>query len=132
MDDSTKILIVDEDILSIVNVSATLLRRGYAVSHATDQEQALEAVRDSKPDLIICNLDCRKLNAAQFVQRVNQGSESQGIPFLFMIESQREDALAPEILGPKQYLVKPFSKDQVTTAVQEHFRRQRPKTFDQP
>jgi CheY-like chemotaxis protein len=114
------ILVVDEDLLSIVNISQTLLRGGYVISHATDNEAALKAIRVEKPDLIICNLDGRNLDAHRLVSTLQQARALRTIPILFVIESQREPAQAPEILGPKQYLKKPFTREQLASAVREH------------
>jgi CheY-like chemotaxis protein len=120
-----RILVVDEDLLSIANVSQTLLRGGYVISHATDHQTALKAIRDERPDLIICNLDGRNLNPHQLVSTVQQTSAFRTIPFLFVVESQRDPERAPEILGPKLYLTKPFTREQLTSAVGEHLGQKR-------
>jgi CheY-like chemotaxis protein len=129
METNTKkrILIVDEDLLSIANITQTLFRGGYVVSHATDNQTALEVIRDEKPDLIICNLDERKIDSHQLVSTVQHASALRTIPFLFVVESQRDPAQAPEILGPKEYLKKPFTREQLASAVQEHLSRKRQK-----
>ena len=114
------ILVVDEDLLSIVNISQTLLRGGYVISHATDNENALKVIKVKKPDLIICNLDGRNLDAHRLVSTLQQARSLRTIPFLFVVESQQEPAEAPEILGPRQYLKKPFTREQLASAVREH------------
>lgn len=120
-----KILVVDEDLLSIASISLTLLRGGYVISHATDHQTALKAIKDERPDLIICNLDGRKFDAHQLVNTVHQARAYRTIPFLFVVESQRDPAQAPEILGPKQHLTKPFTREQLASAVQERLDRKR-------
>jgi CheY-like chemotaxis protein len=122
-----RILVVDEDLLSIANISQTLLRGGFVISHATDHQTALKVIRDEKPDLIICNLDGRNLDSHQLVNTVQQSRAFRTIPFLFVVESQRDTARAPEILGPIQYLKKPFTREQLASAVQEHLSRKRQK-----
>ena len=128
MVESAKILIVDEDILSIVNISQTLVRGGYIISHATDHAGAIKAVREEKPDLIICNLGAQRLDTTEFIREVKQKAAHQNIPFLFIVDSLTENASAPDILGPRQYLTKPFTREQVVTAVQQNLKRRKPKT----
>jgi PleD family two-component response regulator len=128
MAESARILIVDEDILSIVSLSQTLVRGGFTISHATDHERAIKAVKDEKPDLIICNLGGQRLNAKELVRVVGQKAAHKSIPFLFIVESHPETVSAPEILGPRQYLTKPFTREQVLTAVQQHLKRRKSKT----
>jgi len=115
-----KILVVDEDLSTIANISQTLLRGGYVISHATDQQTALKVIKDERPDLIICNLDGQKFNARQLVSIVRQARALRSIPFLFVIESEQTPGQAPEILGPRQYLKRPFTREQLASAVQEH------------
>jgi CheY-like chemotaxis protein len=120
MNDPKRILIVDDDLLSIASISQTLLRGGYQTIHATNRRGALRAILHDRPDLVICNLDGRKFNARQLLQSVKQDRESRGIPFLFLVESHLHPNPAPEILGPKQYLKKPFTREQLTSAIRDH------------
>ena len=116
---------MDEDLLSIASIFHTLLRGGYVLSHATNHQTALKAIKDERPDLIICNLDRRNLEAHRLVSTVQQTRAFRTIPFLLIVESKRDPAHAPEILGPKQYLTKPFTQEQLASAVQEHLDRKR-------
>jgi len=126
MADSAKILIVDEDILNIANISQTLVRGGFVISHATSHERALKAVTHERPDLIICNLDAPAIDADEFVRTVKQKAALKGIPFLFIVGAHNASTLAPEILGPRQYLSIPFTREQVFAAVLEHLKHRRP------
>jgi len=114
-----RILIVDGDLLSIVNISQTLLRSGYVLSHATDEAEAMKAVKTEKPDLIICALSSRKQDGRRFAEEMRHTRNIPSIPFLFVLESQSDSSRAPQILGPKQYLTKPFTREQLSLAVHE-------------
>jgi len=122
-----RILVMDEDMLSSANIFLTLLRGGYVLSHAANHKTALKAIKDERPDLIICNLDRRNLEAHRLVSTVQQTRAFRTIPFLLVVESKRDPAQAPEILGPKRFLVKPFTREQLASAVQEHLDRKRQK-----
>ena len=120
-----RILIVDDDLLSIANISQTLLRGGFQTIHATNRRGAIKSIRLDQPDLVIFNLDGRKFDAHQLLQSVKQEREVRGLPFLFLVESHRLPDPAPEILGPKQYLKKPFTREELTSAVHDHLTRRR-------
>jgi CheY-like chemotaxis protein len=118
-----KILIVDDDLLSIATMAQTLLRNGYQVVHATDEDRALKASQKDKPDLIICNYEHKKLDVRQFVKSLQNVRPSQGIPLLLIAESRESLDQEPGILGPKRHLTRPFTREQLTIAVQENLKR---------
>ena len=78
-----KILIVDDDILSIATLTQILLQNGYQVLHAEDRDHAVRIAQRSRLDMIICNAENKKVDAVQFlkfVRQVPQARCSQAIP----------------------------------------------------
>lgn len=122
-----KILIVDDDLLSIATMAQTLLRNGYQVVHATDEEKAFKSTKKDKPDLIICNAESKKLDVQQLLKSIQNVRPSRGIPFLMITESADSSSEEPGILGPKKHLNRPFTREQLTIAVQENLKRLPPK-----
>ncbi len=123
MTKSKRILLIDDDLISIATISQMLLQGGYHALHVTSRTSAMGAILEEKPDLVICNLDGGQCDAVQLVQSLQQERQARNIPFLFLVESDRSADPAPEILGPRQYLKKPFTREQLVSAVQEHFKR---------
>ena len=113
-----KILIIDDDLLNIINISQILLRGGYQICHESDQGRALQAVRETSPDLVICKLRFGDQTAQALLQEVRGSSRLRTIPFLFLAERLQYSA-GPDILGPKQLLTRPFSREQLLNAVQD-------------
>ena len=122
-----KILIVDDDVLSIATMAQTLLRNGYQIVHATDEAKAFKMTKKDKPDLIICNYESKKLDVRQLLKSIQNVRPSRGIPLLLISESGQSPTEEPEILGPKQHLNRPFTREQLTIAVQENLKRLPPK-----
>ncbi|MCX6143485.1 MAG: response regulator [Ignavibacteriales bacterium] len=118
-----KILIVDDDVLTIATMAQTLLRNGYQVTHATDEDRAFKATKKDKPDLIICNYESKKLDIRQLLKSIQNVRPSRGIPLLLITESGESLSEEPGILGPKQHLNRPFTREQLTIAVQENLKR---------
>lgn len=125
--DTKKILVVDDDLLTIATISQTLLRNGYQVFHATDEEHAFKTTKKDKPDLIICNFESTKLDAVQLFRTVRQTPQTRGVPFLFITKTQQMPDEEAGILGPKNNLIRPFTREQLTIAVQENLKRLQPK-----
>jgi CheY-like chemotaxis protein len=121
--DPKKILIVDDDLLSIATISQTLLRNGYQVMRAEDEDRAIRAMKKFRPDLIICNAESKKLDALQLLKTMQQAPQTRGIPFLFITESQEPVHKEAGIIGPRQYLTRPFTREQLAIAVQENLKR---------
>lgn len=117
-----RILIIDDDLFSIASISQTLLHDGYQILHAADHIRALKVIERDEPDLIICSLDERRPNVDRLMQTVEQTLQGSGIPYFFILQSQRRGDGAPDILGPKQYLTKPFTHEQLAMAVEDHLR----------
>jgi len=117
-----KILIVDDDILGIATMAQTLLRNGYQIAHATDEERAFKATKKDKADLIICNCESKKLDVQQLLKSIQTVRPSPGIPCLLITESQASLNEEPGILGPKRHLNRPFTREQLTIAVQENLK----------
>jgi two-component system OmpR family response regulator len=118
-----KILIVDDDLLTIATMAQTLLRNGYQVMHATDEAKAFKSTKKDRPDLIICNAESKSLDVQQLLKSIHNARPSQGIPLLLITESGESLSGEPGILGPKQRLSRPFTREQLTIAVQENLKR---------
>jgi PleD family two-component response regulator len=63
---SKKILVVDDDLLTIATMAQTLPRNGYQVVHTTDQDRAFKSAKKDRPDLIICNSETRSWTCFTF------------------------------------------------------------------
>ena len=121
--DPKKILIVDDDLANVAAITQILLRNGYDVLHEEDEQRVVRTAKKSRPDLIICNAESRKLDAFRMVKAVCQAPRMRGTPVLFLTESRELTWAGPDLLGPKQYLRKPFTREQLAIAVQENLKR---------
>jgi sigma-B regulation protein RsbU (phosphoserine phosphatase) len=52
----TRILVVDDDSMMRFNIAAYLEDSGYNVAEAVDGSEAIVALRDEPPDLVLCDL----------------------------------------------------------------------------
>jgi CheY-like chemotaxis protein len=117
-----KILIVDDDLRNIATISQVLLENGYRVLHAEDKDRAVKVARNSMPDLIICNAESKALDSLELLKTMRQAQQVRGISILFLTDSEELLGAIPGILFPKQYLRKPYTREQLTIAVQENLK----------
>jgi CheY-like chemotaxis protein len=120
--DVKRILIIDSDVFNVASISQMLLEKGYRILHATDQLKASKVLKKERPDLIICDLDGQTLDANVLMSTLQRMPRMRGIPFLFLARSRKLTDAAPDILGPKLYLTKPFTREQLAAAVEEHLK----------
>ena len=119
---SQKILIVDDDILSTATLIQILIENGYEVLHAEDKDRAVRVLQKSRPDMIICNAESKKVDALELLKFVRQAPQTRGAAFLILTERREMLAGEPSLLGPKQFLMKPYTREQVAIAVQENLK----------
>jgi len=109
MADSPRILLVDDEPDLVHLVSARLQAAGYQVTTAADGQQALDLVRQEKPDLIILDLMLPKVNGYKVCRLLKFDDRYRKIPILiFTARAQEEDIRLATDCGAEAYLTKPF------------------------
>jgi signal transduction histidine kinase len=94
------------------------LRSTYRVLSAEDGEAGLSEAIKRKPDLIVSDVMMPKMNGEQLVHAVRATSELDAVPIL-LLTAKADDALRARILemGAQDYLLKPFSRDELLARV---------------
>jgi DNA-binding NarL/FixJ family response regulator len=116
--------VVDDDDGFRALVQALLERAGIAVELAADGNAALEAVRLSKPGLVLLDV-CLPGTSGYEVYRELKDRHGDALPIIF-ISGERTDALdrvAGLLLGADDYLVKPFDPDELLARVRRSLAR---------
>ncbi|WP_245857673.1 response regulator transcription factor [Mumia flava] len=127
---SARLLVVDDD-PSILDLLASSLRfAGFEVSTAADGRAALAAVRDLPDlDLVVLDVMMPELDGFEVLKRMR--SEHVDVPVVFLTaRDATADRVAGLTAGGDDYLVKPFSLDELVARVQAVLRRTRRGTGD--
>jgi DNA-binding response OmpR family regulator len=136
MHEATILVVDDEPSIGEV-VSIYLRRAGYQVLVAHDGQAALEAVEKQPPDLVVLDLMLPQVDGLQITRRLR----AQGDTPIIMLTARREEAdrIAGLEMGADDYVVKPFSPQELVSRVKAVLRRtrasaptpdQRPLVFD--
>lgn len=108
----TKILIVDDDPDVQLVLSDFCFDHGYEVVVAGSGDEALEKVRDEKPDLVMLDLMMPEMDGIDTLKGIHQ--IVRGLPVV-MITGFADEALAREAmsLGAVDYVLKPVDYSQL-------------------
>lgn len=115
MDVSIKILIVD-DTYSMRRIVANTLR-SLGFKNCVDVESAeaaLSLLKRESFDLIMSDWNMPGMSGLEFLQKVRSSPEHKHIPFMMVTaEGNKENVISAVKAGVSQYIVKPFSKEQL-------------------
>jgi two-component system response regulator ResD len=116
-----KILVVDDE-PNIREVVGLYLRRdGHTVVSATDGEEALEAFRESEPDLVVLDLMLPKVGGLEVCRRMRADRR---VPLIMLTaRGDEEERIVGLSLGADDYVVKPFSPRELAARVAAVLRR---------
>lgn len=115
------ILIADDNRVVTMLVKELLTRAGYTVVPFNNGELALKAVTTSLPDLVLLDVDMPGLSGFDVCRAIKQNPLSADIPVLFVTAcAERKDIIAGFEAGGQDYILKPFTKEELLARVQTH------------
>jgi two-component system sensor histidine kinase/response regulator len=120
----TKILVIEDDSAVRTNLLELLDAEYFAVMGAEDGREGLQLARDYLPDLIICDILMPELDGYSVLEQLRQDPRTDTIPFVFL-SAMRElaDLRQGMDLGADDYLTKPFTRDQLLSAIAARLER---------
>ncbi len=119
---AVRALVVDDE-SSITQLIAMALRyEGWEVATADNAEGALEAVRAFKPDVAVFDVLLPDFDGMQLLSRVRSSGEIFPVLFLTALDSV-EDRVAGLTAGGDDYVVKPFSLEELLARLRGLVRR---------
>ena len=117
----TKIVIVEDEPSISEVVSLYLRRAGYDVTSFSDGEKAFEAIANSMPDLIILDVMLPSMDGFTLTRNLRDYSD---VPIILLTSRREEsDRIAGLELGADDYVVKPFSPQELVSRVRAVLRR---------
>ena len=120
MSEASILVVEDEPSIGEV-VSVYLKRAGYQVSLVRDGEAALVALAQRLPDLVVLDLMLPKLDGLELTRWLR----ARGDTPIIMLTARREerDRIAGLEMGADDYVVKPFSPQELVSRVRAVLRR---------
>ena len=118
-----KVLVIDDSNTIRRSAEIFLKQGGYDVLLAEDGFDALAKVNDHDPDLIFCDILMPRLDGYQTCAIIKRNAKFSDVPVIMLSSKDGLfDKARGRMVGSKAYLTKPFTKDQLLQAVEQHRR----------
>lgn len=115
-----KILVVDDEPNVIRSLTFVLEKEGFDVSSATNGEEAMLKIQQSKPELMFLDVMMPKKNGYEVCQEVKGDSGLSDIHIIMLTaKGQQADREKGLDAGADEFMTKPFSLKTVVDKVKE-------------
>jgi DNA-binding response OmpR family regulator len=122
-----RILIVEDEAAMRRGLEDVLAAEGYRVLTAPDGEKGLDRAINEKPDLVLLDIMMPRLDGYAVCEELRRLANR--VPILMLTaKGQVEDRVAGLDAGADDYLVKPFSTDELLARVRALLRRMQRQT----
>jgi len=113
-----KVLVV-EDVASERQLISDYLRsEGYQVVAVANAQEALQQIRNDKPDVVLTDLVMEGMSGLELCRQIKKNPETQKLPVVACTSKNQElDKLWGMKQGIDLYLTKPFTREDILRAV---------------
>jgi DNA-binding response OmpR family regulator len=121
MSEPTNILVVDDEPRYLALVQINLETAGYAVITAMDGQQAVDAVAEQQPDIVLLDVMMPVMDGFTACERIREFSS---VPIIILTaKGEERDRVRGLDAGADDYIVKPFSAQELLARVRAVLRR---------
>ena len=109
-----RVLVVDDDRFLRKALTYVLCRHGYEVIEASDGEEGLAAIKESRPDLVYLDVVMPKIDGFEVTKMVRGDDDLKNIKIVLLTAmGQDTDRVKGEEAGADDFLTKPFSPSNI-------------------
>lgn len=122
--DGLKVMVID-DSKTIRRTAETLLKKeGCDVITANDGFEALSKIADHHPQIIFVDIMMPRLDGYQTCALIKHNQKYKDTPVIMLSSKDGLfDRARGRIVGSEQYLTKPFTKEELLGAIEQHVLR---------
>src|SRR5215471_9097254 len=100
---------------------ATLVAEGYEVDEAKTGEEALETIRESRPDLAVLDMNMPGMSGLATCRAIRKDTDIAII--MLTVRNSEEDKVAALDAGADDFVTKPFSTPELMARIRATLRR---------
>jgi CheY-like chemotaxis protein len=114
------VLIVDDE-PSVRHLVSKILSQEYTVVEARDGEEAITAVRDKKPGVVIMDMMMPKMDGLTACYTIKKDPNTRSIPIIMLtaIDQELNKRLSTTVMGANKYLTKPFDARELLNTIKQ-------------
>jgi len=113
-----RLLVVDDEPNLLRAVAAVLRGEGFEITTARSGREALVAVAQSLPDLIVSDVRMPGMDGFQLARKLRASTHSALVPIVFLTaKDETEDRIEGFESGVDVYLTKPFEPDELVAVI---------------
>ncbi|MBW6479512.1 MAG: response regulator [Bacteroidales bacterium] len=117
----SQILIVDDDISSLILLTRILESSGYRVEGSNSGEDALEKVKQKTPDLILLDILMPGMDGYETCKRLKLNKDLVGVPVIFITAANNTSEMVKGFeAGAVDFISKPINKAEIQARVSTH------------
>ncbi|MBU2446609.1 MAG: response regulator [Bacteroidetes bacterium] len=118
------ILLIDDDPTIRKLIGYNLKKIGYGVFEADGPAQAFLHLKDTTPDLVLCDIMMSGMDGFEFCEKVRAEEKYKALPFIFVsAKSSIEDKSRAVALGADDFISKPFVLEELLLKIKSTVKR---------
>ena len=116
---SKKILIVDDEPSIVISLEFLMEQKGYKLQVARTGDEAMRAIHDFKPDLVLLDVMLPHKNGFEICQYIRSNPELAAMKIILLpARGRKQDIEKGLALGADEYMTKPFSTKELVQTVE--------------
>ena len=117
--EKNRILVVEDEESLLKLESILFTSKGYAVTGVRDGNEALEAIGEARPDLVVLDVMLPGLDGFQVCRAIKENPETSSIPVVMLTAKKSSaDLERGKSAGADAYLTKPFKSVKVLEVIE--------------
>lgn len=118
------VLVIEDEPEMRRNIARLLKLEGYQAVVAENGAAGLARARESRPDLILCDVMMPEMDGHEVLRALRADSALRSVPFIFLTaKGEKSDQRGGMNLGADDYLTKPVENEDLVAAVAARLQR---------
>lgn len=114
-----KILLIEDDAVLRENTAELLELSNFEVITAPNGKIGVELAKVNAPDIVVCDIMMPELDGYGVLESLSKNDDTKYIPFIFLsAKTERKDVRKGMDLGADDYITKPFSEEELVSAIE--------------
>jgi two-component system phosphate regulon response regulator PhoB len=125
------VLIVEDEAPIVTMLRYNLEREGFDVDEAVNGEEALLRIAERRPDAVLLDLMLPHISGLEVCRQIRRAPSTRSLPVIIVTARGEEgDRIRGLNSGADDYVIKPFSPNEVIARLRAVIRRTRPEPED--